>query len=132
MDETQRTSPESGVAWRDDAELARRAIVEQAAELDALRQHALAAARAVNDARSQAEDARRALQQACVERAHAWEENERLRIELGTLRAELDRFHASRFHRLLVAYRRLYELPVLGPVLRLLRRIIGGVLRRIR
>lgn len=139
MGEAERISTVSRNAFGGDAEAARHTIAEQAAEIDALRQHMLAAAGAVNGARSQAEDARRELQQACAERAQAWEENERLRAELHSqraefeaLRAEMERYGASRVHRLLLAYRRLYELPVLGPMLRLLRRSVGRLLRLVR
>lgn len=137
MSEMEPARPEQPNGCRGDAESMRRTIFEQASEIDALRRHVLAANSAVNDARRRLDDEGRALRQALSERAEAWEENERhradserSRAEADALRDELERLRASRFYRLLLAYRRLYELPVLGPLLKLARRNAGAVLRR--
>lgn len=142
---------------RVDPDAMRRTIREQADEIDALRQHMVAASQAVNVQRERADEIARSLAKTVDERAQAWAENERLRQALAQAEAENDRFRASivelhagfsqypngasaaaeelarirasRWYRVMKAYHRLYDRPVLGPLLHRLRRLAGRVLR---
>lgn len=98
-----------------------RAALLDAERLQAARQ-GLAAARA-DLARTVAE--RDALRTLAAER-------DALRMAAAACRGELAAIHGSRSWRLLQAYTRLYQAPLIGPPLRSLRRLAGRTLRAIR
>lgn len=157
MGEIERIAARLGTGSEPDPEALRRAVREQADEIDTLRQHMVAASHAVNAHRGRADETARSLAKVTEERAQAWAENERLRQALAQAEAENDRFRASivelhagfahfpngasaaaeelarirasRWYRVMKAYHRLYDRPVLGPLLHRLRRLAGRVLR---